>query len=125
MPASTLNLLLEQGATFSQTIAVGVSYAGYTARAKVRRASYLCAGGYAGFYGDVLVEFTCAAVTMGGDCVIGLTADQTALLLAPPWVTQDEREVLLGVWDLELVSGATVIRSRQGVVKLSREATYD
>jgi hypothetical protein len=114
--ATKLNLTIDQGATFSQTIAVGVSYSGYTVRGKIRQA---------GFLGATLAEFTCTAVSVGGDTTISLTAAQTAALCAPTWSAADERLVDLGVYDLELVSGATVVRSREGIAKLSREATYD
>ncbi len=117
MSATTLHLLIEQGATFSQTIAVatGSTYDAYTARAKLRQT---------GFAGAVLAEFTCSAIS-SGSMTVSLTATQTGAILAPAWASADERAVPVGVWDLELVSGATVVRSRQGVVKLSLEATYD
>ncbi len=119
MTASTLHLTVEQGATFSQTIAVtsgaATTYDAYTARAKLRQC---------GFRGAVLAEFTCSAIA-AGSMTISLTAAQTALLVAPVWARVDDRSVQVGVWDLELVSGSTVVRSREGVVKLSREATYD
>ncbi len=117
MTASVLHLTIEQGATFSQAIAVsgGNTLDAYTARAKIRRR---------GFLGCELVAFTCSAIS-SGNMTLSLTADQTAMLLAPAWAEVDQRLVDIGVWDLELVSGATVIRSRQGTVKLSREATYD
>jgi hypothetical protein len=116
MSATTLNLTIEQGATFSQTIAVGNTYDGYTARAKLRSQFGPC--------GELLATFTCSAVS-SGNVTLSLTAAQTALLLAPTWAQWDERSILIGVWDLELVSGATVVRARQGEVDLSLEATTD
>lgn len=114
MPATILNLTLEQGATFSSTIAVGAGYDAYTARAKLRRE----------FGGEVLATFACTTVS-GGNTTVSLTATETAALTSPTWARTDEREIAVGVWDLELVSGATVVRARQGTVKLSREATHD
>jgi hypothetical protein len=117
MSATTLNLTLEQGATFSQTIAVAsdTSLDAYTARARVRRR---------GFRGCLVVDLTCSAI-LNGSLTVSLTAAQTAALIPPTWAEVDQRLIDLGVWDLELVSGSTVVRSREGVVKLSREATYD
>ncbi len=67
--ATKLNLSIDQGATFSQTIAVGSTYSGYTVRGKLRQT---------GFLGALLADLTCTAVSVGGDTTISLTAAQTA-----------------------------------------------
>jgi len=112
MAATRLDITIEQGATFSQTIAVGEAYDGYTARASIRTA----------FGGSRVVDLSCTTVA-SGNTTISLTAAQAALLTAPAYARADEREVKIGEWDLELVSGETVVRSRYGEANLSREAT--
>ncbi len=52
MSASTLNLVIEQGATFTQAVSVGAAYNGYTARAALRRS----------FGGALLATFTATTV---------------------------------------------------------------
>lgn len=111
MSATALNITIEQGATFSQVIAVGGTYDGDTARATMRRT----------FGGEKLADLTCSAIS-AGNVTISLTAVETAALTVMDG-TPTEREIVIGVWDLEAVDGASVVRLRQGKVILSREAT--
>lgn len=112
MTATNLNLVIEQGATFSQVINVGAALVGVTPTGQIR----------ASFGGALLVALTCTAVTAGGDTTISLTATQTAALSATG-AAASEREVAIGVWDLETLVVATVVRHRQGRVILIREAS--
>jgi hypothetical protein len=109
--ATNLNLTIEQGATFSQTIAVGSGYNGHTARGTLRRS----------FGGDILAELTCSAIS-AGNVTVSLTAAQTRDLTAIG-ALPSEREVVIGAWDLEADNAGAVARLRQGKVILSREAT--
>jgi hypothetical protein len=114
MTASNLNLTIEQGATFSQVVAVGEAYNGLSPRGTIRRS----------FGGDSLASLTCSAVA-AGNTTISLTAAQTAAL-QPLSALPSERDVVIGVWDLETpTADATpvVTRHRQGKVILSREAS--
>ncbi len=112
MPATTLDLTIEQGATFSQVIALGAAtWDGQTVTAKIRSA----------FGGNVLATLT--GVIASGNLTLSLTAAETAALVAPAFARADEREVLLGYYDAESASGGVVTRHRQGKVTLSREVT--
>lgn len=112
MPASALNLTIEQGATFSQVVNLGTTYTGLTPTAMVRQS----------FGGNLLATFTCTAVDASGNTTISLSATITAALQVNG-LSPADREVLLGVWDLETSNAGTVVRHRQGKVILSREAT--
>lgn len=125
MTAATLNLEIEQGATFSQVVAAGVSYAGQQPRAQLRRSFADAPGGPLGdgqLSALLLADFAATVVDSGGNTTISLTATQTALLRAPRWTRSDERKVPIGVWELVMVSGDTITRTHQGDVKLSRQA---
>lgn len=112
MTATNLNLTIEQGATFSQVINIGAALVGVTPTASIRDK----------FGGTKLADLTCSAVTAGGDTTISLTATVTAGLSAPN-ALPSERDAVIGVWDMETLVTATVVRHRQGKVILSREAT--
>jgi hypothetical protein len=111
VPSTPLNITIEQGATFSQAVDVGASFNGLTPRGTLRRA----------FGGVKLADLTCTAVS-GGNTTISLTAVQTAAL-TDLGERPDQREAIVGVWDLETESAGTVVRHRHGQVILSREAT--
>lgn len=113
MPASQLDLTIEQGVTldwlFTWYDSSGVlkDLTGYTAALKIRRT----AGS-----SDTLASWTSPAeITLGG--VAGtvrvlVTATVTAAL-----------DFIRGVYDLELTTGSTVIRLVEGFVTLSKEVT--
>jgi hypothetical protein len=114
MAATTYDLLIEQGATFSQVITykdngVAVNLTGYTARMQVRATLESA---------STLVELTTAnsRIALGGTAgTISLTiaAADTAALTAGR-----------GVYDLELVSGSGIVtRLLQGVATISRNVT--
>jgi tRNA threonylcarbamoyladenosine modification (KEOPS) complex Pcc1 subunit len=114
MAATTYDILIEQGATFSQVITykeagVAVNLTGYTARMQVRATLESA---------STLVELTTAnsRIALGGTAgTINLTiaADDTAALTSG-----------LGVYDLELVSGSGIVtRLLQGVCTISRNVT--
>jgi hypothetical protein len=113
MAAGELNLAVEQGTTFSQTLTwkidgTAVNLTGYTARMQARD--------------DVTSSTTilsltqAAGLTLGGvagTIIIALTATQTAALVAGNYV-----------YDLELASsGGVVTRLVQGTLAVSAEVT--
>jgi hypothetical protein len=113
MAAGELNLTVEQGTTFSQTLTwkidgTAVNLTGYTARMQARD--------------DVTSSTTIlsltqsAGLTLGGvagTIIIALTATQTAALVAGNYV-----------YDLELASsGGVVTRLVQGTLAVSAEVT--
>ena len=116
MPAATVNLTIEQGATWSQSIqwktdtpAAAVNLTGYTARMQARRTAASA---------DEAVELTTengriAITTATGTITLSLTAAVTAGLVAGGYV-----------YDLELVSsGGAVTRLAQGALTISAEVT--
>ena len=113
MAAGELNLTVEQGTTFSQTLTwkidnVLVNLTGYTARMQAREDVTSS---------DTILSLTQASgITLGGAAgtiVIALNAASTAALVAGNYV-----------YDLELVSGAGVVtRLVQGTFTVSAEVT--
>lgn len=112
MAATLLDLTIEQGATFSQAIALGATtWNGQVVTAQIRSK----------FGGGILATLT--GVIASDTLTLSLTAVQTALLQAPAYARDDEREVVIGYYDAESVSAGVVTRHRQGKVTLSREAS--
>ena len=114
MAATTYDLLIEQGATFSQLVTykesgVAVNLTGYTARMQVRSTLESATS---------VVELTTAngRIALGGAAgtiTLTISATDTAALTAGR-----------GVYDLELVSGSGIVtRLLQGVATISRNVT--
>lgn len=114
MAATTYDLLIEQGATFSQLVTykesgVAVNLTGYTARMQVRSTLESA---------STVVELTTAngRIALGGAAgtiTLTISATDTAALTAGR-----------GVYDLELVSGSGIVtRLLQGVATISRNVT--
>ena len=114
MTAATVNLAIEQGATFVKSLLwqagdplAPLNLTGYTARMQIRPS----VGSY-----EVLLELTSSAgIALGGAAgtiVITITAAQTAAMTK-----------LSGVYDLEMINGAVVTRLAQGTVTVSPEVT--
>jgi hypothetical protein len=113
MAAGELNLAVEQGTTFSQTLTwkingTAVNLTGYAARMQARDDVTSTT--------TVLSLTEAAGLTLGGvagTIIIALTATQTAALVAGNYV-----------YDLELVSSAGVVtRLVQGTLAVSAEVT--
>lgn len=114
MAATNFDLLIEQGATFSQVITykdagVAVDLQGFTARMQVRATLEAAAA---------LIELNTGngRIVLGGSAgtiTLSISATDTAALTAGR-----------GVYDLELVSGSGVVdRLLQGVATISRNVT--
>ena len=114
MAATTYDILIEQGATFSQLVTykdngVAVNLTGYTARMQVRSTLESA---------STVVELTTAngLIALGGTAgtiTLTIAAADTAALTAGR-----------GVYDLELVSGSGIVtRLLQGVATISRNVT--
>jgi hypothetical protein len=114
MAATTYDILIEQGATYSQSITykdngVAVNLTGYTARMQVRATLESA---------STLVELTTAnsRIALGGTAgtiTLTISATDTAALTSGR-----------GVYDLELVSGSGIVtRLLQGVCTISRNVT--
>lgn len=108
MPASLLDLTIEQGAIFSQEIAIDEAYNGLTPVAQIRDR----------VNGSLIAALTCSVVAAGAT-TISMTAEQTAALAVYDDPRPDLRAVLLGSWDM-LTTG---VRHVQGRVTLSRRIT--
>ena len=114
MAATTYDILIEQGATFSQLVTykesgVAINLTGYTARMQVRATLESA---------STLVELTTAnsRIALGGTAgtiTLTISATDTAALTSGR-----------GVYDLELVSGSGIVtRLLQGVATISRNVT--
>ena len=114
MAATTYDILIEQGATYSQLVTykesgVAVNLTGYTARMQVRSTLESA---------TTVVELTTAngRIALGGAAgtiTLTISATDTASLTAGR-----------GVYDLELVSGSGIVtRLLQGVATISRNVT--
>ena len=114
MAATTYDITIEQGATFSQLITykesgVAINLTGYTARMQVRSTLESATS---------VVELTTAnsRIALGGAAgtiTLTISATDTASLTAGR-----------GVYDLELVSGSGIVtRLLQGVATISRNVT--
>ena len=114
MSATTYDILIEQGATYSQVVTykesgVAVNLTGYTARMQVRSTLESATS---------VVELTTAnsRIALGGSAgtiTLTISATDTAALTAGR-----------GVYDLELVSGSGIVtRLLQGVATISRNVT--
>jgi hypothetical protein len=114
MAATTYDILIEQGATYSQVITykeagVAVNLTGYTARMQVRSTLESA---------TTVVELT----TANGRIALGGTAGTITLTIA----STDTAALTSGrgVYDLELVSGSGIVtRLLQGVATISRNVT--
>jgi hypothetical protein len=107
LAAGIFDLRIEQGATYVQRFRVdvpGFTWDGWTARAQIRSAA-------ASDNGELLLDLT-DYLTIIGD---------TVRLALPAAVT--ETLTRNGLWDLEMVSGSTVVRLLQGRVVMSLEVT--
>lgn len=130
MPAAVVDITIEQGATFSQSVIGLNTYEGWAARGQVRRGfggysaigPYVGGGANYGFDQALLATFTCPNV-VAGVLAYSLTAAVTALLMRPTWARGDRPVVDYGWYDLQVVSGSTVIRVQRGKVLLSCEVT--
>jgi hypothetical protein len=114
MAAMTYDILIEQGATFSESMVykdqgVAINLTGFTARMQVRATLESA---------STLVELTTAndRIALGGTAgtiTLSISATDTEALTAGR-----------GVYDLELVSGSGIVtRLLQGVATISRNVT--
>lgn len=106
--ADTYDIAIEQGATWSRVFTyteddgtTPINLTGYTGRAQIRRSPM----------GRLLADFTVSINGAAGEVTLSLTATQTAELYED------------GVYDIELVNGATVIRLVQGKVTVNAGVT--
>ena len=106
LAAGTLNLVIEQGATYVQTFTVtdaGFSWDGWNARSQLRSAP--------ADSGELLLDLTPYLTIIGA----------AVRLAIPATVTQTIARN--GLWDLEMYQGSTVVRILQGKVTISPEVT--
>jgi hypothetical protein len=110
MPAGVYDIYIEQGATFTLAIDVaGLNLSGYSGRGQIRSKANSS---------EILAPLT---VTIAGSVVnISLTAAQTALL---PATGDLYNNTYSATYDVELFSGASVVRLLNGVARISPEVT--
>lgn len=106
MAAGDWDLRIEQGSTFYQSYTVtdpGFTWDGWSARAQIRTAP--------ADSGDLLLDLTPYLTVSGAQVILAVPATVTQTL------TRN------GVWDLEMVQGAIVVRILNGRAVLSKEVT--
>ena len=121
MSAGKYNITIDQGSTFGLQMTVkedgsAKDLSGYTARAHLRNKAENTATPSSTFANGT-IAFTCTgggggALGNAGTISMDLTAVQTAAITAGSYV-----------YDLEIVSGATVTRIIQGRANVTREIT--
>ena len=109
-----LDLNLERGITFSQTLSVGSSFDGYTVESFIRDGTNAAA--------SLLGQFTATTVS-GGNTIISMTAAETLDLRYPVQSRFDQASFRFGFWDIKLTNGATTVRPFFGSVNLSQLIT--
>lgn len=111
--ATTTNIVIEQGATFSQEFIVKDSagsakdLTGYTATAQIRRS----------YYSSTATDFTTAIVAGDGKVTLSLTAAETAAISVGS--TGNNRYV----YDLEVASSSETLRPFEGIVTVRPNVT--
>jgi hypothetical protein len=117
MAATTYDLTIEQGATFSLVITykdndTPIDLSGYTARMQVRATAESA---------TVLIELT----TANGRIVLGPWSGGAAGTITLTIAAADTAALTAGraLYDLELISGSVVTRLIQGVCTISRNIT--
>jgi len=111
--ATTTNIVIEQGATFSQEFIVKDSdgsvkdLTGYTATAQIRRS----------YYSSTSTDFTTAIVAADGKVTLSLTAAETAAISVGS--TGNNRYV----YDLEVASASETLRPFEGIVTVRPNVT--
>ena len=120
MPAAVVNLYCEQGSTFYKEVVLpGQDLTGYTVRGQVRDV----------VSGAKAVDLTCSSpavvpatetVAVSSSFNFSLTATQTTAL---PTLGKRFSDVTRYAYDLELVSGDTVVRFFNGDFVVSPEST--
>lgn len=107
LSAGDWDLYIEQGSTFVQTYTVAddpaFTWTGWSVRAQIRSAP--------ADSGDLMLDLTDYLTITGGSIQLAIPAAQTETL------TRN------GVWDLEVVQGATVVRLLKGKAVVSLEVT--
>lgn len=111
--ALTTNLVIEQGATFSQDFIVKDSAGnvknlnGYTATASMRRS----------YYSSTATDFTTAVVDADGKVTISLTAAETAA------ISVGSTGNIRFVYDIEVASASETLRPFEGIVTVRPNVT--
>jgi hypothetical protein len=106
--ATKANLTIDQGSSFSTSIAltdndgVALNLTGYTGAAQLRKH----------YTSSTAVTFTVTIDALNGEVTLSLTATQTAALTAGRYV-----------YDVELTIGSTVSRVIEGIVTVTPEVT--
>ena len=122
MAAGIHKFLIEQGASFSQTLVLKdgsdalIDLTGLTFTGKIRRTATS---------GDVIATFTCevSSPETDGEVVVSMTATETAAI---PVVknSQASKQLTEYAYDIESVNGSDeVVRWLEGVVEVSPEVT--
>lgn len=106
--ASTANIVIDQGTTFSTTLTLTnddgtyKDLTDYTVTSQIRKS----------YYTNTYTDFTTAKVNLEGEITLSLTATQTSALKAGRYV-----------YDVEIASDAETVRVVEGIVTVTPEVT--
>jgi hypothetical protein len=106
--ASTANIVIDQGTTFSTTLTLtnddgtDKDLTDYTVTSQIRKS----------YYTNTYTDFTTAKVNLEGEITLSLTATQTSALKAGRYV-----------YDVEIASDAETVRVVEGIVTVTPEVT--
>lgn len=106
--ASTANIVIDQGTTFSTTLTLTnddgtyKDLTDYTVTSQIRKS----------YYTNTYTDFTTAKVNLEGEITLSLTATQTSSLKAGRYV-----------YDVEIASDAETVRVVEGIVTVTPEVT--
>lgn len=106
--ASTANIVIDQGTTFSTTLTLTnddgtyKDLTDYTVTSQIRKS----------YYTNTYTDFTTAKVNLEGEITLSLTATQTSSLKAGRYV-----------YDVEISSDAETVRVVEGIVTVTPEVT--
>lgn len=118
MAATALNILVEQGATWTQDVALGENVSGHAFRAEIRD-TWRREGGW--LVAEIQVSVTDAAT---GAVRLSLDAATTAQLRPLPQYRDGKQVATMGAWDLiSTTPDGAVRRWRYGLAYLSQGIT--
>ena len=106
--ATTANLVIDQGTTFTTTInltnddGTEKDLTGYTVSSQIRKS----------YYTNTYTAFTTVKADLAGEITLSLTATQTSALKAGRYV-----------YDLEIASSEETVRVIEGIVTVTPEVT--
>jgi hypothetical protein len=114
MPAAVYRMTVEQGATFEQVFTfTDLDLTGYTGRGQIRETTAEA---------TALADFT-VTIAGGTDSTVTVTLPASELSALDLTGTTNHTSYIDAAYDIEAVSGTTVVRLLNGVARISPNAT--